>query len=202
MTATAVIFARAPVAGRTKTRLAAGIGAEAALEVYLELVGRTVAAVAAARTPDRVEVHFAPHEGRDAVAAMIGRDDWVYRPQPEGDLGARMQAVFDPLAKAPGKTVLVGTDCPELHGLIDAAFGLLDEHPLVLGPSTDGGYTLIGLDRPAPQLFSDMTWSTAGVLSDTLDRARWMQWTVGLLPTRSDIDTAEDLTAWREGPSG
>jgi len=188
---TLAIFARAPVEGRTKTRLAAGLGDAQALAVYLELVAATCEAAAASAT-ERVEVHFTPTESAASVREMIGRPNWHYIPQIEGDLGARMLAAFE------SATVIIGTDCPQLCGsLIDNAFRELDDHPLVLGPAEDGGYYLIGARRPDPALFAGVRWSTDQVRARTISNAATLGWSNAQLPMLRDIDTQEDYLAWR-----
>jgi rSAM/selenodomain-associated transferase 1 len=112
-----------------------------------------------------------------------------------GDLGARLEGAFDDLLRAPGdRVVIVGADCPEMTArTVDAAFDSLSATDLVLGPTRDGGYYLVGLSRRAPELFRDMPWSTASVLQRTLDRARAARLSWSQLDTLEDLDTPADL---------
>jgi hypothetical protein len=90
----------------------------------------------------------------------------------------------------------VGSDCPELLPYhLNEAFRMLDTHDAVLGPSADGGYYLLGLKTPAPELFENMTWSVDTVLQETLLRLKNTGKSVALLPVLNDIDTEED---WRK----
>jgi hypothetical protein len=92
------------------------------------------------------------------------------------------------------RVVLIGTDCPDLNNqLISQAFDSLKSHDLVLGPARDGGYYLIGLRRLIPELFAEITWSTAEVLSQTQSIAQNLELTIAYLPLLSDIDRPEDL---------
>lgn len=113
------------------------------------------------------------------------------------DLGMRMhQASVDIFALGYQRVLLLGTDLPSLPLSTYAdALRLLDQHDLVLGPAEDGGYYALGLTRPMPELFHQMAWSTAEVLTQTLDKAQALGAHVGQLPRWRDLDTVEDLRA-------
>jgi rSAM/selenodomain-associated transferase 1 len=90
--------------------------------------------------------------------------------------------------------VMIGTDCPDLEEEnITEAFELLKSNQLVLGPAHDGGYYLIGLSSPREELFSGIEWSTSSVFEKTLEIAKIAQLSAGILPTKQDIDTFDDL---------
>lgn len=194
-----LVFAREPVLGRVKTRLAAGIGAEAALAVYRELLSLTAAAVAAAQVPATVWLAEAPSKGDPTQP----RPEWPglpWRVQPAADsLGARMaQAFGEAFAAGAGRVVIIGTDCPGLSaGLLQQAFEELLSHELVIGPADDGGYYLLGMGRLKAELFANKNWSTATVLPDTLADAARLGLRVAQLPTLHDVDSAQDLATWR-----
>jgi glycosyltransferase A (GT-A) superfamily protein (DUF2064 family) len=135
-------------------------------------------------------------DGRDKP----GHDDLGLRlrtiPQGLGNLGARMNRVFQRLP--PGPVVIIGSDCPAMTpGHIAAAFAALGENDAVLGPSEDGGYWLIGLKRipRVPKIFQNVRWSSPDTLADTLESFP-KDWRVGILPTLRDIDTLDDLLAY------
>ena len=192
-----LVFAREPVLGRVKTRLAAGIGAEAALAVYRELLALTAAAVAAAQVPATVWLAEAPADPRQP------RPEWPglpWRVQPAvGSLGARMaQAFADAFGAGAGRVVIIGTDCPGLSaGLLHQAFDQLLRHDLVVGPADDGGYYLLGMNQLHPELFDNKDWSTATVLPDTLADAARLGLRVAQLLVLHDVDSGRDLAAWR-----
>ena len=194
-----LVFAREPVLGRVKTRLAAGIGNEPALAVYRELLSLTAAAVAAAQVPATVWLAEAPAEGDPTQS----RPEWPGLPwhvQPAADsLGARMaQAFGETFAAGAGRVVIIGTDCPGLSaGLLQQAFEELLSHELVIGPADDGGYYLLGMNRLETELFANKDWSTATVLPDTLADAARLGLRVAQLPTLHDVDSAQDLATWR-----
>jgi rSAM/selenodomain-associated transferase 1 len=181
-------MAKAPVAGRVKTRLAAEVGLATTLRFtrhslfgLVQRLGRGLRwSTALAVTPD---------------SAMLGRV-WPHRlpklPQGGGDLGQRMQRLVD---RAPaGPVVIIGSDIPDVAPVhIAAAFRALGSHAAVLGPAADGGYWLIGLRRCPRRLrpFAGVRWSTGHALADTLANLRGQS--IGLLPTLRDVDTAADL---------
>jgi len=199
-----VVFAREPVLGRVKTRLAAGIGAEQALAVYRELLALTAAAVTTAQIPATVWLAEAPAGGHPAQP----RPEWPglpWRVQPAADsLGARMAHAFgEAFAAGAGRVVVIGTDCPGLSAeLLRQAFDQLLSHDLVVGPADDGGYYLLGMNKLEAELFSNKDWSTATVLPDTLADAARLGLRVAQLPTLHDVDSAQDLATWRGHPAG
>ena len=193
-----LVFARVPALGQGKSRLAAGIGAAAALAVYRELLALTRAAVAAAGWP--ATVWLAGTAGPEPTA--LEAREWpglAARAQLPGDLGQRMAAAFTAaFAAGAARVAIIGTDCPGLGpDHLAAAVDQLAHHDLVLGPAADGGYYLLGLRAPQPALFQHKAWGTASVLADTLADARRLGLRVALLPELRDVDTAADLAAWR-----
>ena len=190
-----LIFARQPELGRVKTRLARGIGAAAALAVYEELLAHTRAVAAAVPATTTVWLAEAPRPHLPDAWP-----DFPQRAQPPGDLGQRMQHAFAAaFAGGAARVVIVGTDCPSLTaGHLTAAFAhLAAATDLVLGPATDGGYYLLGMKQLQPALFQHKAWSTATVLPDTLADAARLNLTVQLLSPLRDVDTVDDLVAWR-----
>lgn len=200
-----LIFAREPVLGRVKTRLAADIGPEAALATYRELLALTAAAVAAAQVPATVWLAEAPAASALGVPAHADRPEWpglTWRVQPAADsLGTRMAHAFaEVFAAGAERVVIIGTDCPGLTAdLLKQAFAQLATHDLVVGPADDGGYYLLGMKKLHASLFANKQWSTAAVLLATLADAEHLGLRVAQLPTLADIDSGSDLAAWRAG---
>jgi rSAM/selenodomain-associated transferase 1 len=192
LTASALaIMAKAPRAGEVKTRLCppltpteAASLAEAFLLDRIEQV-RGVAA--------RPAIAYAPADAEPVFRELA--PGFSLLPQRGPDLGARMAgAVVDLLADGGPGVVLVGTDSPTLpRAVLAEALERVARTDLVLGPSEDGGYYLIGLQRPRPELFADMAWSTADVLEETMRRARVLGLSTALLPAWFDVDTGDDL---------
>jgi len=190
-----IVFARVPVLGRVKTRLAAGCGDETALEIYRWLGRRTVDAALAVRNC-RTTVYHTP-AATEIILGWLG-DEMPLRVQAEGDLGRRVAlAIADVAASGAGRVVVVGTDCPDMStAMIESAFASLSDADVVLGPTRDGGYYLIGVREPHPALFRGIPWSTGETLSATLAAAAAAGLRVSLLGERLDIDTAADWAAW------
>jgi rSAM/selenodomain-associated transferase 1 len=190
------IFAKAPVAGRVKTRLGLEIGPAAAAAVYKRLGRQVVAAAASAGY--RTTVWFAPPAERDAVRVWLdGLGVAAFCPQVGRNLGSRLIHAFGrSFAAGDRAVVMVGTDTPGVNsGIVAAAFRALRAHDLVLGPSFDGGYYLIGLTAPQLELFRAIPWSTKDVLRLTTARARSLGLSMELLDPLRDEDRAEDARA-------
>lgn len=185
-----LIFARNPVPGKVKTRLARAIGADKALKVYLRLLEHSH------KIADELECskRVCYTESIDEFGLL---DYFKFEKQlQEGDdLGDRMLNAFN-TAFEDGfrRVVLIGSDCIELNSdiLRDAFEGLIT-HDCVLGPATDGGYYLVGLNTMITPLFENKKWSTPDVLLDTLLDLQKADKSYVMLPTLSDIDTPEDF---------
>jgi rSAM/selenodomain-associated transferase 2/rSAM/selenodomain-associated transferase 1 len=187
-----IVFGRYPVPGCTKTRLIPCLGPVGAAELQREM---TEAILETAVTAWVSPVRFCYTGG---TARQVRR--WILRPglqierQIGGDLGRRMRhAVASALKQGCRQAVLMGTDVPSVKtDHLRAAFDLLENSDVVLGPSRDGGYWLIGLRRPA-DLFTGIAWGTDRVLEQTLAAARRLKLRTALLPPLRDIDHASDV---------
>ena len=126
--------------------------------------------------------------------------DYQYQTQSAGDLGRRMSSAFAvSLEQVRRRVVLIGSDCPGIsEKVLNTAFFHLNHYDLVLGPATDGGYYLIGLNEPFPELFRDVPWGTADVLAITLIRAARLGLRTILLEPLTDIDRPDDLPVWEK----
>ena len=187
------VFAKAPVPGKVKTRLAADLGDARATRIYRALGRSTVDVLRDG--PWRVVVFVDPphDDALEAVGTWLGAD-LELRPQAEGDLGRRMSEAFDELLDEVEAVALVGTDLPDLEAsTVEEAFQRLADHDVAIGPATDGGYYLIAASRPHPRLFADMEWSHPRVLRRTLERAAAEGLDVALLTPHTDVDTVADL---------
>lgn len=185
-----VVFARTPELGRVKTRLAASLGEEAALSLYRAFLDDTCALARAAA--ERRILQVAGAIDHPELERLARAHEMELVPQSEGDLGARMaRAIASELERAE-RVCVIGSDAPTLPPEdLTLAFARLDACEVALGPSTDGGYWLIGTRRPEPALFSQMEWGTPKVLPETLRRLAGRK--VALLPFHYDLDEADDL---------
>ncbi len=186
-----IIFIKNPALGKVKTRLAATIGDEAALAVYHKLSQRAREVALALDVPRHLFYSdFIDHN-----------DDWdntlfIKKQQAGADLGERMHLAFVNTLHTSHKAVIIGSDCPLLTPeIVQLALDQLDEHPFVLGPALDGGYYLLGMRKPSPELFENMEWSTEDVAKITLERMAESGASCFLLPALPDIDVEED---WRK----
>jgi len=190
-----IVFTRYPEPGKSKTRLIPALGPKGAAELQRRMTLHTiiVARGAAQKLSLTLEVRYTGAEETE-FKSWLG-PDLAYRTQCHGELGCRMSEAFQQgFDRGDRSIVLIGSDTPDLKvDIIVNAFASLDSHDLVLGPSRDGGYYLIGLRRPAPELFQRIYWSTGQVLGETLDRAHRIGLSVTLLDQLSDIDLPEDL---------
>jgi uncharacterized protein len=195
-----VLFARFPVPGRTKTRLIPALGALGAVALHRRLVLHALRTAHALRTslPMDLEIRFADGN-EDAMNHWLGDELWC-RQQGDGNLGERMARAFEASFREGAiATVLIGSDCPGLTSeRLAAAFDALQSHPAVLGPATDGGYYLIGLRRPVPELFQGVNWGTDTVLRESLQILQNMGVRPMLLEPLHDLDRAEDLPVWQQ----
>lgn len=187
-----LVFAKAPVEGRVKTRLARSIGERRATRLYRKVGRRVVDQLRGG--PYRIVVCHDPPDAGDEVRSWLESADLELRPQRGAGLGERMREAFEwALARAP-RVCVVGTDAPGVgRGIVEEALSSLDDADVVLGPATDGGYYLLALSEPRPELFRDVEWSTPSVLDRTLERAEELGLTVRLLDERTDLDTVDDL---------
>ncbi len=192
------IFTRYPEPGRTKTRMIPRLGAEGAARLQEAMTGHTLlrARVWAATRNARLCVHFTGATKR-RFQKWLG-PDLPYTAQAGPDLGARMAHAIDSgLQGGEDRVVLIGCDCPDLSDeQLDAAMAALDDHDVVLGPATDGGYYLIGMKRVQPALFKDMAWGGPDVLSHTRLRAAENRLRLAELPPLQDVDEPGELPIW------
>jgi rSAM/selenodomain-associated transferase 1 len=196
---TVAVFARAPVLGEVKTRLARDVGEEEALKAHCEMLERTLEAVEIG--PWSTELWLAG----DAAAFPISRAGVEVRLQAEGDLGERMLAAVASIIGRGAWAVIIGCDCPVMSAAyIDAAIDALRrDHDVVFGPAEDGGYVLVGMRSVHRRLFEGVSWSTSEVLAQSLAQASKHDLRVALLETLWDVDTVADWRRWcRLGSAG
>ena len=187
-----LIFLKYPSPGRVKTRLAAVLGDQMACDVYRACAEITLERLASLCRESVVCVE--PAEALARVRAWLG-PGWALRPQQGATLGDRLiEATAHAFTEGARRVIVVGTDSPWLTASdVEAAFAALERAPLVLGPTEDGGYYLIGLSRPARGIFEGITWSTPSVYAQTLENARTLGLSVQILPLGYDVDHLEDV---------
>ena len=185
-----LVFCKNPIPGQVKTRLAKTIGETAAVAVYEQLCSHT-----------RHVLHFwggavaVFHATAPQYQNLWKQNDWRQKTQRGQDLGERMQhAIAWAFAQGATKVCLIGSDLWTLTPTdLEDAFKALDDHPVVWGPATDGGYYLIGLTEPQPVLFHNLPWSQPNLLKKS--QARLPHLSQFELREQNDIDTLDDLKA-------
>ena len=180
--------------GSAKTRLIPALGAAGAAALAHRLLVHTLQKALAAKV-ESVELCMSPAPGHAAWQNVTLPQGVQCTPQGEGDLGERMAAAVDRVTRQRCQPVLlVGTDCPGLSAeLLGEAARQLQAHDAVIVPVADGGYALIGLKLPCPELFATMPWSTSTVAKETLRRTAALGLSVWQGPMLHDIDEPADL---------
>ena len=188
-----VVIAKEPVPGAVKTRLAATLGDDGAARAAAAMLADTVAGMA--EVDAEPWVCFAPPEAGGRMARLA--PGFGLLAQVEGDLGDRLAGCFAALlGGGADQVVIVAADTPQVpRATYEAAFALLDQVDVVLGPAQDGGYYLVGAKAALPELFVGVPMGTDAVLQVTMQRAVRRRLRVGTVPTLRDLDRLEDLQA-------
>ena len=184
-----IIFVRNPELGKVKTRLAATVGNDEALNIYSLLLNHTM------QEADKVAADKFVFYHQQITADDIWNANRFYKKlQTAESLGDKMKAAFDEIFKARyTKIMIIGSDCLQLNStIINTGFGLLDEHDTIIGPATDGGYYLLGMKKNYEFLFDNKTWSTESVFDDSMKDMQQHHISTGLLPLLTDVDTEAD----------
>ena len=196
MNSALIIFMKGPKVGQVKTRLAASIGDEKALELYKILVESTV------KTVREVSDVFDPlffidrEEYVHETAQWLSLDIDLFYIQKGVDLGEKMANAFDFVLheKRYKSAVIIGTDIHDLSSsVMIRALKLLSNADLVIGPALDGGYYLLGMKKLYRDLFNGIAWSTSEVCEKTIVKGEQLDLKIELLEVKRDIDTWEDL---------
>lgn len=183
-----IVFAKNPLFGKVKTRLAADIGNDKAFEIYLKLLYRSY------QNTKNVKygkfLYLSDFKDKD-----LFDENYQQKLQQGKDLGEKMKNAFNEIFdSAFTKIIIIGTDCPDLdENILNEAFKKLDEYDIVLGPAIDGGYYLLGLKESADELFENIDWSTDKVLFQTVNKINESKKNFYLLKELTDIDTVSDL---------
>lgn len=193
-----LIFARAPEPGQVKTRLIPALGEEGACRLYQQLTQQVLNAVVDGEhymsylvcQPDNTHAFFKELRDRYNLLLSVQRGF---------DLGERMLNAITESLKTHTKALVIGTDCPRYsRAYIDRAVTSLGEADVVLGPASDGGYVLIGMKQPIPELFQSIPWGSDRVFERTVRNLEKLGLSYKLLPVLHDIDIPSDLRHLQE----
>ena len=200
-----LVFAKAPENGQVKTLLIPLLGAEGAAALQQQLVTHALAAAVESKI-GAVELWCAPSSEHPFFARCAEQFGITLRSQGPGDLGQRMFHAFQKSLCHSEQVLVMGSDCPALtpQDLRHAAEKLKTGNEVLLGPTEDGGYVLIGLTRCSPRLFQGITWGGSHVVEQTRQRLHKLGWRWYELPMLWDVDRPDDyrrlasLPGWEE----
>ena len=194
-----IIFLKNPVRGKVKTRLAETVGPDKALRIYHQLLAYTRDLANSLEVKKQVwySEHAEERDGWDPATCTL-------KVQQGDDLGEKMKNAFvEAFREGCKPVVIIGSDCAELtEGLLIQAFDSLVHNDVVIGPSEDGGYYLLGMNAHHPDLFEDIPWSTPDVLSKTLIKVKQKGLDLCLLPELNDVDLESDWSKVRHRLNG
>ncbi len=187
-----ILFAKDPVEGQVKTRLGSLLDPKTTLNLYLRFLDDSIAKIHAVTEVDRF-IGVASGPQTDYFEGLSYHPPARLFVQEGKDLGQRMRQAFeDRFREGYERVVIIGADSPTLPtAYIEQA--LQSEKEVVIGPSTDGGYYLIGMRGKVTDLFSGVDWGTGRVLADTLKALQEQGVPAELLPVWYDVDLPEDL---------
>ncbi len=193
-----MIFCKAPIPGQVKTRLIPELTAGQAAELHIELSTKTLQRAIQSRLCP-IQLWCSPTTGHDFFSESEAAYPLVLKQQQGAGLGERMHHAFCSALADYSLALLMGCDCPSLieQDLEQALTALSQQNEVVLAPAEDGGYVLIGLNRPHPELFDNMPWGTTRVLDETRNRIERHKLRHHELSEQWDVDTPEDLERYR-----
>ncbi len=195
-----VIFAKAPVPGKVKTRLVPALGEIGAARLAHRMLRTTVEEALAARLAVP-ELCVDPHPLDEAWGPFLPAEHMRVTAQGEGGLGERLARAAKRSILLGENVLLIGTDCPGLdRNLLRGAAASLADHDAVIHPTLDGGYALLGLTRYDPSLFENIAWSSGSVCADTAIRIEALGWSLRIAETLFDIDEPADLERAQNSP--
>ncbi len=189
-----LIFVKYPEPGKVKTRLAKDIGKKNAAQIYATMAKAVIDNLSKSKKHKTI-IFFDPPERKTDINNWLQCGGCKFFPQNGSSLGEKMANAFlRAFSLGAEKAVIIGTDCIDIsNDLINESFSTLHKTDVVLGPAEDGGYYLLGLKKPIPEIFNNIDWSTNRVLNQTLEKLREKKLRFKLLQTLKDIDTANDL---------
>lgn len=192
-----IIFARFPRPGIAKTRIAKSLGTDLAIAFYRLFAEHTFRE--SSKLSDQVQrcVFYSERNDEHEIKQWAG-SQFRFASQTQGNLGKRIENAFKTVFKEGArKVIIIASDVPDLSArIINYAILKLDEYDVVIGPCNDGGYYLLGMTKPHPQMFDNVLWSTKWVCEQTVRNAEQLRLDVYRLPNLADIDTEEDLRIW------
>lgn len=201
-----LIFTRIPVAGKVKTRLMTSLSPQECAAIQEAMVYDLIEKLSILEKENHCDMFLCFSDETEPTAFLSQLPSWLHVfPQEGDDIGERMQHGFGVLfSKGYEQVVLTGSDIPTVHApVIQNAFAKLSETDVVLGPSCDGGYYLLGANQMELRpIFtgSDLAWGKSSVYEQTLSKCHRQKWTVSEVDQLLDIDEPDDLAQYRHDP--
>jgi len=190
-----LIFMKAPLLGKVKTRMQPDLSPKISLELY-KAMGKDLANIFSQCNDFDLIIQYTPENARPEMEAWLGKH-LNYKAQQGASLGEKLQSAFSHALTAYKKVCIIGSDLPTLQKQdVVGSFDKLNLYDLVLGPAIDGGYYLVALKAVHPEIFQGVDWGTGSVLSQTLQNARQNHLGVYQLSVEEDIDTFSDLLSF------
>jgi rSAM/selenodomain-associated transferase 1/rSAM/selenodomain-associated transferase 2 len=197
--ASVILFVKYPVEKKVKTRLAKRIGNKKAVNIYSLLAENVVKNIQRLKNTYNY-IFYSEESEKEKIKNWI-KGGYFYAPQKGNGLGEKMSNAFKLVfGHGATKVLIVGTDIPDVStDVIEEAIRVLDQYDVVIGPSPDGGYYLLGMKKFTPELFENITYSTNTVFEDTIEKMKTKNLSYTTLETLEDIDTESELMNWLNG---
>ena len=189
-----MVFTRAPIPGKTKTRLIPALGEKGAAHLHASLIEQTLSRIQSVGDVN-ITLWCTPSTEDPFLQSCADRYGIALKAQCGQDLGSRMQYAFETTLHSNPWAIILGTDCPELEAsdVQQAVDALSNGADAVAGPAFDGGYYLLGLRRTSASLFRQMPWGTENVWEITRNRLEKLGWNTTTTTWHHDLDRPEDL---------
>ena len=199
-----IVFARLPINGKVKTRLAKDLGSDFATSFYKVCAEYTFSEILKLEKIDIAPFLFCSEKAEFEEVRNWSENKFRYFSQQGNDLGERMFNAFKIIFDAGYRNIiLVGTDAPDITAeLMNDALVLLEKYKCVIGPSNDGGYYLIGFNSTVYNIFNGIEWSTDSVFGETLERLKKSNLSYFVMKKMLDIDKKEGLKKWNNNYIG
>ncbi len=194
-----IVFTRCPVPGETKTRLIPALGEIGAANLQRDMTLHALSNISRLLEKREVTVELHYMGGTESDAREAFGDNWTHVAQTDGDLGEKMRrATNRAFCRGAGSVVVMGSDCPEItEDVLSCAFDKVKTADVVFNPASDGGYVLVGMRKPAAEIFEGISWGGSDVLRDSQNAAKRAGFNVALLDPLNDVDVPKDLAVWQ-----
>lgn len=192
-----ILFIKYPEEGKVKTRLASTTNSKFAVNIYRAISENIFCELDKLDEDIDVLVFYSTIDNVEKITSWVGRQ-FHYKAQTGLDLGEKMSNAFEStFSQNFLSSIIIGSDVPDItSSIIMDAFNNLENNDVVISPSDDGGYSLLGLKNMHKELFQNIRWSSKHVLNETLKTINDMKLKLSLLESLNDIDTEEELNVW------